>query len=217
MDERLRQAQEWTHRAVFGGDPTGAAVADRALDAVEADLALTRGQVVHAQLSGGRADAAAEGERERALFERAVGLYGKLDDVHGEAEARFWLGAYFQVVAGDHAAAGPHLEQALALARRADDPLTASYALRHLGIAAHRAGRLVEARTHLEESTALRRALGFGAGVAANLVGLAYIAGAEHRAGEAGALLGEAEALAQADAAYAVLAWAREARSALGG
>jgi hypothetical protein len=35
--------------------------------------------------------------------------------------------------------------------------LTLSYALRHLGIAEHRAGHLDQARSYLEESTRLRR------------------------------------------------------------
>jgi Flp pilus assembly protein TadD len=52
-----------------------------------------------------------------------------------------------------------------------------SEALRHLGIAEHRAGRLDTARQRLEESVRLRREIGLMPGVAANLVGLAYITG----------------------------------------
>ena len=94
--------------------------------------------------------------------------------------------------------------------------MTTAYVLRHLGIAAHRAGRLAEARDRLEESTALRRALGFEPGVAANLVGLAYLTAAESRPRDGRALLDEAEALAENSGAHGVLPSVRAARTALG-
>ena len=59
-----------------------------------------------------------------------------------------------------------------------------SYALRHLSIAEHTAGRLEAARRLLEESVRLRREVGFLPGVAANLVGLIYIAAAQGRRDE---------------------------------
>lgn len=214
MDDRLVRARAAYERAVFGGDPAGLGEAERALAGVEADLALARGRLVHAALLGGTGVPGLDGSRELGLFARAAELYQALGDVRGEAEAEFWLGAYHQVVAGDVDAAGLHLEQALGLARRANDGLTASYALRHLGIAAHRGGRLAEARDRLEESTALRRALEFWPGVAANLVGLAYLAGAEQRPDAAHALLDEAESLAESSGAYAVRASVGEARAA---
>lgn len=217
MDERLTRARAEYERAVFGGDGSGLREAERALTGVEADLALARGRLMHAALLAGTTTAATEGLQERAQFESAAELYRTLGDVRGEAEAEFWLGAYHQVVAGDEAAARPHLERSLALARRVDDPLTASYALRHLGIAAHRDGRLAETRDRLEESTTLRRALEFWPGVAANLVGLAYVAVAEHRPDDARALLDEAEAFADASGADAVRASVREARAAVDG
>ena len=68
--------------------------------------------------------------------------------------------------------------------------------LRHLGIAAHAAGQLDQARQRLEESTTLRRETGQLPGAAANMVGLAYIAAAQGRGGDARALLDEAAALA---------------------
>lgn len=90
--------------------------------------------------------------------------------------------------------------------------MTLSYALRHLGIAAHRAGQLDEARRYLEESTRLRRQLGFGPGVAANLVGLAYIAASDGRSDEVSAMLGEADAIARESAAAGITRQIDEAR-----
>jgi Tfp pilus assembly protein PilF len=51
----------------------------------------------------------------------------------------------------------PLLEQSLELAAQAGDADTMAEALRHLGIAAHRAGDPDEARRRLEEATRLRR------------------------------------------------------------
>jgi hypothetical protein len=95
---------------------------------------------------------------------------------------------------------------------RAGDPLSLSYALRHLGIAEHRAGHLDKARSYLEESTRLRRQLGFGPGVAANLVGLAYVAASDGRAEEVPAMLGEADSIARGSAAGGITRQVDEAR-----
>lgn len=84
------------------------------------------------------------------------------------------------IVRGEHDCR-PVLERSRELAQAANEPLTLSYALRHLGIAAHQAEDLESARQLLEDSTALRRTLGFEAGVAANLVGLIWIAVAQQR------------------------------------
>src|SRR5919206_249365 len=94
-------------------------------------------------------------ERGRVLFERAMQLYRGLADVRGEGESLFWVGCFHQVVRGDDGAAVPALERAYELATEAGDPLTQSYALRHLGIAEHAAGRLETARDRLEESVRL--------------------------------------------------------------
>jgi len=51
----------------------------------------------------------------------------------------------------------PALERSRDLATRVDDKRTLAQALRHLGIAEHRAGRLDAARDRLEESVRLRR------------------------------------------------------------
>ncbi|MGV9268612.1 tetratricopeptide repeat protein [Kitasatospora sp. NPDC003701] len=211
MDERIEYARRLCNQAVFGGETDVLPVADRELDAAEADLTLIRGRVLHARFLQQRTS----DDRELELFQHAAHLYRSLGDGRGEAEAQFWIGTYHQVVQGDDAAALPALQRSRELAITAGDHLTLSYALRHLGIAEHKAGRLPAARALLEESTRLRRELAFPEGVAANLVGLAYIAVAEARPDDARALLDEAADLAAGAGAKAVVDSVDEARAAL--
>jgi hypothetical protein len=133
--------------------------------------------------------------------------------VRGEAEALFWVGVYHQVVLHNEGTAVPVLERSLELAGRAGDTLTMSYALWHLGISAHASGRLDEARGRLEESVRLRREVGFMAGVAANMVGLIYIAAADGRRDDALELAAEAAEIAEASGAGAIARQVEEARS----
>lgn len=207
-DERVERARLLYEQAVFGGDPGGLSAADQELDAVEADLDLARGRILHARFLEDRS----EDPRELRWFERAAQLYRGLGDVRGEAEALFWVGAFHQVVHGDNDTALSDLERSRELATRAGDILTLSYALRHLGIAEHAAGRLDAARQHLEASVRLRQEAGFLPGVAANLVGLAYIAAQQDRHDEALAIIAEAHALAEASGAHGVLRSVEEAR-----
>lgn len=86
-------------------------------------------------------------------------------------------------------------------------------ALRHQGIAEHAAGRLEAARERLEESVRLRREIGFMPGVAANLVGLAYIAAGQGRRHDALALIEEAAAIAAASGAHGITRHVEEARA----
>lgn len=210
-DERVEQARLLYERAVFGGDAGALETADQVLDAVEADLALARGRVVHARFLERRT----EDPHELVLFERAAQLYRALGDVRGEGESLFWVGAFHQVVRNDNETAVPALERSLDLAARADDRLTMSYALRHLGIAEHVAGRLDTARERLEESVRLRREIGFLPGVAANLVGLAYIAATQDRRADAMALIEEAAAIAGTAGAKGIMRSVEEARAQL--
>lgn len=159
--------------------------------------------------------AAEEDPGELPLFERAARLYRALGDIGGEAGALFWVGCFHQVVRHDNATAVPVLEQSLKLASQAGDKAAMSEALRHLGIAAHGAGRLEAARQHLEESTRLRREIGLLPGAAANMVGLAYIAAAQERGDDALALLDEAGAIAGASQAHRILQQVNEARAQL--
>jgi hypothetical protein len=216
--DRIEQARLAYERAVFGGDDGALATSARDLDGLEADLALARGRLIHARYLQHREDGrpqALDLEEELALFERAAQVYQALGNTRGEGEALFWVGCFHQVVRGDNDVAVPAFERARTLATEAGDPLTVSYALRHLGIAEHGAGRLDGARAQLQESTRIRREIGFRAGVAANLVGLAYIAAGEGREDEVRVVLDEAATLAQD--APGIMRQVVQARAELGG
>jgi len=220
MDERIENARRCYERAVFAGDTGALAEADRDLDAVEADLALARGRIIHTRFLQQRdagPDQAREDPGELVLFERAAALYRALGDVAGEAEAQFWVGCFYQVVRRNNDAAVPALDRSLELAAQAGEKMTMSEALRHLGIAAHATGQPDLARERLEEATRLRRELGQTAGVAANLIGLAYIAAGQGRRDDALAILAEAGDLATASGAHRILRSVAEAQSAIGG
>lgn len=210
-DRRLARAKDIYEQAVFGGDPTGLAEADRDLDGVEADLSLARGRVLHARfLDDRQAD-----PRELALFERAVELYRRHGDVRAEAEALFWVGIFHQVVRGESAVALPLLERSYDLARQVGDKLTMSYAGRHIGFAQAEGGRVDAARDRLEESVRLRRELGFQPGVAAGLLALAELAARAGDRDDAQNLLAEADAVAVGCGADGIRRWIGEARKAL--
>jgi tetratricopeptide (TPR) repeat protein len=219
VEDRIDRAREVYERAVFGGDASGLAIAERDLSSLEADLALARGRLMHArylqQRDRDQNDASADAE-ELAFFERAARLYRMLGDLRGESEALFWIGAFHQIVGHDDDAAVRHLERAGQLASEAGDMLTVSYVLRHLGIAEHAAGRLETAREHLAESTRIRRELGFLPGVAANLVGLAYIAAGQGRVEDARTLIDEASAIAE-DHAHGLIRQVEAARAEFAG
>lgn len=210
-DERIERAKLLYERAVFGGDAGGLATAERELSGVEADLALARGRVIHARFLEERN----EDPDELDLFLRAAQIYQLLGDVRGEGESLFWVGTFHQVVRGDNDSAVPVLERAQELAVQAGDELTMSYALRHLGIADQLAGRTASARVRLEESVRLRRKIGFMPGVAANLIGLAYLAAGEGGRDKALALLDEASAIAEASGAHGTLRSVEQARTEL--
>jgi hypothetical protein len=209
VDELMRQVDGVYERAVFAGKYDGLAEADRALDAVEARLLLQRGRILHCRFLETRVEQAGELD----LFERAAALYRAVGDARGEGEAQFWVGCFHQVVRDDNATGVPFLRTAADLSRSTGDDLTLSYALRHLGIASHVAGDYDHARALLEQSTALRRALGFTAGVAANLVGLIYLAAAQGRHAEAESLAAEADALANSVGATKITEQIAAARS----
>ncbi len=231
-EERIERARLLYERAVFGGEADALAMADRELNAVEADLALARGRIVHARFleqasarsvtseerSGGPLlGPGDENSEELALFQRAAELYRMLGDTRGEGEALFWVGVFHQVVRHDNNAAVPVLERSYELATQAGDKLTISYAARHLGIAEHMAGRVNTARERLEESVRLRREIGFLPGVAANLIGLAYLAADESHRHEALTLIEEARSIAEASGARGVMRGVEEARTQLQG
>ncbi|WP_250007641.1 tetratricopeptide repeat protein [Actinoplanes sp. M2I2] len=215
-EDRIQLARDAYRRAVYSGDAGALPDAERALDAVEADTALARGKLLHARFQHAPDDAVtAEDPAELPLFERALALYRALGDTRGEAEALFWIGCLHQFIRRDNESAVPHLDRAHRLAAEAGDRGTQAEALRHLGIAAHAAGRLDEAREQLEESSRLRREIGNLPGVASNMVGLAYIAAAQGRRTDALATLDEARAIARAHGAHAIARNIEQARTAI--
>ncbi|MFG1883595.1 tetratricopeptide repeat protein [Micromonospora sp. NPDC049102] len=178
--------------------------------------ALARGRILHARFLDERARSGTspvEDAAELPLFERASELYQALADNRGQAEALFWIGCLHQIVRRDNETAIPYLDRSRQLAAQVGDRSTQAEALRHLGIAAHMAGRLDEARERLEESSRLRREVGALPGVAANMVGLAYVAAAQDRHADALATLDEAAAIAQAHGAHVIVRQVEEARS----
>ncbi len=207
--DRLEHAGLLYERAVFGGDSGALPAADLELDAVEADLCLARGRIAHARFL----DERSEDPRELALFEQAAKLYRELGDIRGQAESLFWIGCCHQVVREDSEVAQPYFEESRDLAAQADDKLTLSYALRHLGFDAQATGNLDQAQELLQESVDLRQQIGFMPGVAANLVALAYLAGEQGRRDDALALVEEAAAIAEASGARGALRWVDEARA----
>ncbi|GAA1360606.1 tetratricopeptide repeat protein [Catellatospora chokoriensis] len=216
IDDRIERARDVYARAVFGGDTTALTDAEQGLAAVEADTALARGLILHARFQSASADAGsppAEDPAELPLFERALELYQALGDRRGEGEALFWIGCVHQFIRRDHETAMPYLERSCLLAAQNGDKPTWSEALRHLGIAAHAAGRLDEARERLEESSRLRREVGALPGVASNMIGLAYIAAAQDRRADARATLDEAHAIASAHGAHAIVGHIEQARA----
>ena len=218
VDERIERSRLLYERALFEGDGGALAEAERELEGVAADLALAQGRIIHGRFLQQRAEdpeQAREDPRELALFERAVELYRAHGDLRGEAESLFWVGCCHQVVRRDNEAAVPVLWRSLELATEAEDTMTMSEALRHLGIAEHAAGRLEAARLHLEESTRLRREIGAWPGVASNLVGLIYIAAGQDRRDDALKLAAEARAIAEASGATVLLRQIEEASAQL--
>jgi len=215
-EDRIERAKTLSEQAVYSGDTSVLTDAERGLDAVEADIALARGRILHARFQSERnsvGSSPAEDPAELPLFQRATELYRALGDTRGEAEALFWIGCLHQFIRRDNETAVPHLERSCLLAAQVGDKPTQSEALRHLGIAAHAAGRLDEARQRLEESSRLRREVGALPGVAANMVGLAYIAAAQDRRADALATLDEAHAIAHAHRAYAIVRQIEQART----
>jgi hypothetical protein len=213
---RIERVKMVYDRAVYGGDASELTDAERGLDAVEADVALARGRILHARFLNARASTGSspvEDPAELTLFERAAEQYRALGDARGEGEALFWIGCLHQVIRRDKETAVPKLERSRQMAKQVGDTLTESEALRHLGIAAHVAGRLGEARELLEESSRLRQEVGALPGVASNMVGLAYIAAAEGRRADALAILDEASTIAQAHGAHAIVGHIDKARA----
>ena len=107
------------------------------------------------------------------------------------------------------------LERARALATQADDSLIRSYALRHMGIVEHRAGHLGKRVATWRSHRGCPVGSDSVRGVAANLVGLAYLAAVEGRDEEVPAILEEADCLASGSDAAGITRQIEDARRGL--
>lgn len=209
VDERVSRAAERYELATFGGDLSQLDLADRDLDAVEADLAVARGRIAHARFFVDRV----EDPRELSDFERAARLYRGLGDVEGEALASFWVGCVHQVVRHDGESALPALQHAYSTG----GAITRSYAARHLGFLSLETRDLERAGALLEESVQLRRTHGSAAEVAAAVLALAEQRALAGRPEESEQLLAEADETAQAAGAEGVVRWVAATRDELAG
>jgi tetratricopeptide (TPR) repeat protein len=202
--------------ATFGGRPERVVEGEDELDAIEADLALSRGKLLHARFLDSRTnrDGTHRDERELPLFERAVELYRKLDDRAKLADALFWVGCCHQVVLDDEATALDHFHAAYDLAAELGADLTRSFAVRHLGFAALNTGELDLAKTRFAESLRLRRdADAAPPVVAAAIIPLAVLADQRGDLKQADDLFAEATRIAEDNGAVGVLGWIEQARA----
>ena len=200
VSRRLRDRYE---QASFGGDEAALVAGLAEVAALRGVADLAQGRLLHTQFLQDRQDRPGE----LAAFERAAVTFRDTGEASGEAEARFWIGTYHQVVHGDSETALPSFVRAGELAETAGDELTLSYVERHLGFIDWDAGRADQARSRLEKSLNLRRKLGFQAGTAAALLALAEFSAAQGQAAEADRYVTEARQLAQACGARGVLRW----------
>ena len=197
--------------ATFGGRPELVAEGERELDAVEADLALARGKLLHARFLDSRDN---PDERELALFEKAAGLYRKLDDRAKLADALFWMGCCHQVVLDDESTALDFFHESYDLAAEVGAGLVRSFAVRHLGFAALSTGELELARTRFAESLRLREDVGAAPPVvAAAIIPLAALADQCGEYAQAEELYARAHRIAEDNGAVGVLGWIEQARA----
>jgi tetratricopeptide (TPR) repeat protein len=148
------------------------AAAERGDRSLEAFALSRRGLALHGDFLRDRSRGEPPGELE--LFERALELRRDLGDMNAFAESLFHVGLVHQVVRGDNETSRPFFESSYGAAT---DPVTRSYALRHIAFCEDAAGDEAAAERHHEEALELRREAGWQAGIAAQLAQVA-----EHRA-----------------------------------
>jgi hypothetical protein len=210
-DQRLDDAYSLYQASVFYGDDDAVAQAIPLLDSLEADLALARGRLIHAEYLK---EGAQEDPAELPAFERALELYRRVGDERGEAEALFWIATYHQVLRDDVKGSLPLLQRAEELATKVGDKLLLSYIARHIGfVDQYEHHDLPAARIRQQQSIDLRREVGHLPGTAAGLMALAEVAGEEGNKDEEARLLDEAEAVATESGAKGILRWIAQARA----
>ena len=153
-------------------DDVERAAAERGDRGLEAFALSRRGLALHGEFLRDRSRG--EPPEEMPYFERALAIRRETGDEHDIAESLFHVGLVHQVVRDDNETARPLFEESL---RRAPDPLTQSYALRHIAFCDDAAGDAETAERRHQEALELRRRVGWQAGIAAQLAAVA-----DHRA-----------------------------------
>jgi tetratricopeptide (TPR) repeat protein len=199
LEDRIRNVASLYEIESFEGDPALWDQEELLLDAVEAEISLARGRLLHARflllLLQGKDTKFDHSSEALSLFNHAEEIYRRLGNDRGEAEVLFWIGVIDQVTRHDDKAALVSFRRARELATKTGDILLLSSVERHLGFSDIHSGRFDEARKHLEESVKLRREMGFEAGIAAGLVSLAELSIETGDLRHAQELLDEAEAM----------------------
>jgi tetratricopeptide (TPR) repeat protein len=137
-------------------------------DALRGDVWDAKGWSLHAAFLAG--DRNAEPPDELPFCERGLALRRAAGDQRGVAESLFHVGLVYSVIRRDDLQALPYFQEAYRLAREVGDPVTESYAIRHIAFAHLAAGDIRAARAGFAESLRLREGVGFLPGVAMALV-----------------------------------------------
>ena len=172
-----------TDMATFGGMDTRderEIALDHALRYAEAsgqasligDVCDAKGMSLHVMYL--ESDRSHELDEELPFFERGLALRQQRGEHAAIAESLFHVGLVYGVVRNDHACALPYFEDAYRRATDVHDPITASYAIRHIAFAHAAAGDIPAALSALHESLRLREAADFIPGVAMACMVLAY-------------------------------------------
>lgn len=116
-----------------------------------------------------------EPEDELDFFQRGLELRQKDGTRSQIAESIFHVGLVHDVIRRDYETALKYHQEAYDLAHEANDKVTASYAIRHIGFAHVVANEMEAAREALMESLQLREEAGFTPGIAFALAALANL------------------------------------------
>ena len=124
-------------------------------------------------------------------LQKALALWGKLDESLGVCEATFYSGLIYERL-GELEEAKRLYTESERMAEQNQFQLAQSYALRHLAFVAYRQGETERVRPLLEQSLAIRRAIGFELFLPFSYTSLADFALMEGDVETAERLLGEA-------------------------
>ena len=202
--------------ALFGGEPTALENAEGVLDegmtlsatagpSTVAEALDLRGMQTYYRsiLTGPKRAQLARADLESSLEIRVtIGAVGEI------SQSLFHVGLVRQVLEGDNIGAVPYFERALRMAEAAEDSITQSYALRHLGYAHLESNRVDDAEREFTGSLSLRRVAGFLPGVAAAMLAIVDLRVRQGRVAEARTLAEQARSMALGLRAAGVVSFA---------